>query len=252
MVFTKLGTVAVTSQLDLTRNLPRVLRRAGVPLKYSEGFSPKAVLSYGPALPLGIYSVAEVLDVTTLVDLEPEALLALLEPVADPGLRFLRAARLPDDSPACARVAKLAEYVAAAPGWTTEQLEEAVQRALGATPIEVVAVRKKGPRTIDVRDGLLSMAVDVPNANEQAALGLAADSPLLRWRVDLDQGAHVRAYELCRGLLGDAGRPEGWIGARVALWGLRKGQVFDLLRPDERLDAARHTELGYPTASAEG
>ena len=48
--------------LDLTRMLLRTLRRAGVPLVYSQGFNPKPKVSFGPALSLGVVSEAEYMD----------------------------------------------------------------------------------------------------------------------------------------------------------------------------------------------
>ncbi|OWY62193.1 hypothetical protein B7486_59755, partial [cyanobacterium TDX16] len=61
--FTKLGKVRFTSHRDIARVWERVLRRADVPVAYSEGFSPRPKLSFGLALPTGGESLAEYLDV---------------------------------------------------------------------------------------------------------------------------------------------------------------------------------------------
>lgn len=50
--------------LDLARNFERLLRRAHLPLTFSQGFSPKPKLAFGSALPVGVTSDAEYLDVT--------------------------------------------------------------------------------------------------------------------------------------------------------------------------------------------
>src|SRR4029079_925378 len=47
--FAKLGPAALLGHLDLIRELPRAIRRAGVRLAYSEGFHPKPEMSFGPA-----------------------------------------------------------------------------------------------------------------------------------------------------------------------------------------------------------
>ena len=49
----------------------RALRRAGLPLAYTEGFSPRPQLSFGLALPTGCESLAEYVDVV-LDDTRPE------------------------------------------------------------------------------------------------------------------------------------------------------------------------------------
>jgi radical SAM family uncharacterized protein len=61
--FTKLGVAALTGHLDLVRQLPRVLRRAGLPVYYTEGFHPKPAIVFGPALPLGVESLGELVEV---------------------------------------------------------------------------------------------------------------------------------------------------------------------------------------------
>ena len=61
--FAKLGKIRCTSQRDVARMWERALRRAGLPLAYTEGFSPRPQLSFGLALPTGCESVAEYLDV---------------------------------------------------------------------------------------------------------------------------------------------------------------------------------------------
>ena len=54
--------MSLRGHLDMVRVLPRVFRRAGLPLYYSEGFSPRPVLVFGPALALGMQSTAEYID----------------------------------------------------------------------------------------------------------------------------------------------------------------------------------------------
>ncbi len=57
--FTKKGAMRYISHLDLMRLLVRAMRRAGLPLKLSEGFSPHPKLSLMRALKLGAESDRE-------------------------------------------------------------------------------------------------------------------------------------------------------------------------------------------------
>ncbi len=256
LVFTKLGAAAMTSQLDLARVLPRTFRRANLNLKYSEGFSPKALLSYGPALPLGVSSLCEVVDVYALENVDPDELVDRFNAVSDEGLLAVRAALI-ESGPkepgtpnvaAPAKVGKLAEYIVWAADWDVDALKAGCAVALGDEPVHQTVMRKKGEKVIDVRDGLLSMTVDVPNEAEQAALNLDPSTPVLRYRVNIDEGAHVRPRELAAGILGaSAVRARA---ARVGLWGLRKGRVFDLFTPKETRSVDEHSTLArdYGTA----
>jgi len=52
------------SHLDLMRCWERALKRADVPLMYSEGFSPHPRISLAAPLALGVTSEAELMDIT--------------------------------------------------------------------------------------------------------------------------------------------------------------------------------------------
>ncbi|MFA5096287.1 MAG: TIGR03936 family radical SAM-associated protein [Candidatus Omnitrophota bacterium] len=58
-VFSKKGSARYIGHLDLMRLLTRAMRRAGLPLKLSEGFSPHPKLSLRRALKLGLESESE-------------------------------------------------------------------------------------------------------------------------------------------------------------------------------------------------
>ena len=55
--------VKLISHLDIIRLWHRALRRAGVELAYSEGFSPHPKISLAAPLALGVTSQAELMDV---------------------------------------------------------------------------------------------------------------------------------------------------------------------------------------------
>ncbi|MDD5653443.1 MAG: TIGR03936 family radical SAM-associated protein [Candidatus Omnitrophica bacterium] len=60
------------SHLDLMRLFMRALRRAGLPIKYSEGFSPHPKLSIKRALKLGIESESEQASIAMEDFVEPD------------------------------------------------------------------------------------------------------------------------------------------------------------------------------------
>lgn len=53
VTFRKVGPLRFLSHLDLARVVDRAVRRAGLPVKYSEGFNPSARIGYCSALPVG-------------------------------------------------------------------------------------------------------------------------------------------------------------------------------------------------------
>jgi radical SAM family uncharacterized protein/radical SAM-linked protein len=62
ITFEKGTEMRFTSHLDLMRTWERSLRRAGVPLAFTQGHRPHLKLSFGPPLPLGYRSRAEAFD----------------------------------------------------------------------------------------------------------------------------------------------------------------------------------------------
>jgi radical SAM-linked protein len=61
--FAKTAQMMFTSHLDVVRAFQRGLRRAGLPVCFSTGFSPHPRMSFGPPLPLGLVSEGEYFDV---------------------------------------------------------------------------------------------------------------------------------------------------------------------------------------------
>lgn len=61
--FEKMGRMSWFSHLDLQSTMQRALRRAGLPVRYSQGFNPHVNLSFATALPVGCQSRCEILDV---------------------------------------------------------------------------------------------------------------------------------------------------------------------------------------------
>ena len=84
------------SHLDLIRFFDRAFRRAGIPVRYSQGFHPHPLIAFGPPLALGHISEAEYLDLQyhPLPDLEMHR--RLKENVVGPDLTILQTRRLFD------------------------------------------------------------------------------------------------------------------------------------------------------------
>ena len=91
-LFEKTGPVRFISHLDLTRAFHRAFSRAGIPLKFSEGFSPHPKFSLALPLSVGTESVTEAADFTLKEGflIEPEDLHRALQECLPAGIRILR------------------------------------------------------------------------------------------------------------------------------------------------------------------
>jgi radical SAM-linked protein len=78
--------VKYISHLDLLRAWERILRRAGVPVAYSQGYNPHPRIVIAMPLPVGCTGEAEVLDVLLEEALAPADLLSAVEPTLPIGI----------------------------------------------------------------------------------------------------------------------------------------------------------------------
>ncbi len=92
--FRKLGDLRFLSHHDLMRLVERMLRRAALPFRSTEGFHPKPKITFGNALSLGIVGWEEIVDIEFDGDLDPAAVLQQLQAASpSPELPFFAVER---------------------------------------------------------------------------------------------------------------------------------------------------------------
>ncbi len=84
--FCKLGDLRLIGHRDLMRCMERLFRRAGLPLKMSEGFHPKPRMTFPSALAVGIESTDEVMELELARPCSADQVLAQISEHAPPGL----------------------------------------------------------------------------------------------------------------------------------------------------------------------
>jgi radical SAM-linked protein len=204
--FQKLGATALVGHLDLLRELPRVIRRAGIKTHYSRGFKPKPEISFGPALALGVASLGELLDVQLLSAPDAAELLDRLNRAAGPGLRFTRARRvLPGEPRLNTRIKRARYWIALANAEVRDfggidALQTRVAEFMASSESKVVRRVKGISRMIDVRSHVLSLRIDETNEVPSAA-GLVGRMTGLDVVVSVDPSGSVKQSEIVRAIL---------------------------------------------------
>ena len=110
ITFATQRTLAYVSVLELGAIWERSLRRAEVPLKYSQGYNPRPRLQFAAPLPVGCGSEADLLDILLHTPQTAEAVAAALVGKLPPDLTVIDARAVPDDEPALAEQLTAAEY----------------------------------------------------------------------------------------------------------------------------------------------
>ena len=100
LIFSQQGVLRYVGHLDLVRTWERALRRASVPLAYSEGFNPQPRVFFAAALPLGATGQREVVDVVLTEAIAPDAFVARVAPHLPSGLTLIDASEAPIKTPA--------------------------------------------------------------------------------------------------------------------------------------------------------
>jgi radical SAM family uncharacterized protein/radical SAM-linked protein len=207
--FRKVGRPAYTSHLDLVRAFPRMLRRVGLPLYYSEGFRPLPKLTFGPALPVGTASLCEHVDVRLRASESPDLdrLCDRLNEVAIDGIEFFGAEVLGANDSALNRVLDQTELVAALPRAQLRELgfssDDALQAKLDQRPTDLYVDREvRGvKKRIDVCSVLVDARVGV-GADALASAGLAGDLVPISITLRLDGKTTPRPAEVLEALTG--------------------------------------------------
>lgn len=150
--FAKRGRMRFASHRDFQRVFERALRRAGVPMAYSAGFSPHPRISYANAVATGAASEAEYVEIGTAAQLDPEALATALDDAMPTGFDVVDL--VPAVTPDFAERLEASLWQVRLPGVSPTDLAEAVAALLASETVEVSRMTKKGKRTFDVRAAL--------------------------------------------------------------------------------------------------
>ena len=216
--YAKRGRLRFSSHRDFARAFERALRRAGVPVAYSAGFSPHPKVSYVGAAPTGVASEAEYLELGLAAPVEPDRLRDALDAVLPPGLDILDC--VPAGPGALPDRIDASHWRVELPGVEPADLAAALAAFLAADHIEVERLTKDGRRRLDARSPVVTaQALGVPetsNGTRCAILDMVVrqvtptvrpDDVLaaLRAVADLEPSVPPRATRLAQGRLDDAG-----------------------------------------------
>lgn len=153
------------THLDLMRFWERALRRAELPVAYSEGFSPHAQIALAAPLPVGTTSDAELMDVFMAEGMAPKTLIRQLSPQLPAGISIVSVEEAGMALPALQADVRFAEYVVHVPagtcghdvetgGWKLEagtDVGAAVERFLAAVSIPWEHKREDEVKSYDIR-----------------------------------------------------------------------------------------------------
>lgn len=153
--YAKRGRARFASHRDFGRAFERALRRAGIPMAFSSGFSPHPRISYANAVPTGAASEADYLDIGLAQVRDPAWVRAVLNEALPEGFEILQVAEASGGSLADRLTAS--RWQVQLPGAEPALVAQAVAALLAEPSHLVTRTTKSGPREFDVRGALLSL-----------------------------------------------------------------------------------------------
>jgi len=140
------------SHLDLMRLWERALRRAGLPLAYSEGFTPHPQIALAAPLSVGITSQAELMDVVLSRWLPPQTFIAQIGEQLPHGIELLEVWPVGPKTPSLQSQVRFIEYrVEIETEKRSQEVELALQSLLSAKELPWHHLRDTGARYYDLR-----------------------------------------------------------------------------------------------------
>ncbi len=219
--FAKLGRVRFTSHRDVARMWERALRRAGLPVSYTAGFSPRPQLSFGLALPTGCESVAEYLDVVFGAPVDAGALPEVLDPLLPEGISVQGAAALEAGASSLQEEVTSCTWEIEVPGVERAGLAGAVEQVLASASLPVERERKGRRQTDDLRPAMIDLSV-LPGSDDHTFDAVVPGARGSRLYAELSTRPRgVRPSELAEVLgveLGLARRTCQWIERSGSRW----------------------------------
>lgn len=193
--FAKEGAMKFIGHLDVMRYFQKVMRKADVDIRYSEGFSPHQIMSFAAPLGVGLTSRGEYVDIEVLSTDSSAEMLKRINAVMVEGMEALSFKRLPDHAANAMSIVAAADY-------TVEFREEYVPENwdgfvsgiggwLAQDKILIMKKTKKGEKEMDIRPLIYHLSVDGQKIRMQIATGSAAN---------LKPSMIIKAYMESRGL----------------------------------------------------
>lgn len=143
IIFSKIGRAKYVSHLDLMRTMTRAMRRAEIPLWYTEGYNRHPYLTFAAPLSLGYEGERESMDIRLEEDMDYGELVSRLNAVLPEGIRAVEATEA---------MAKVKDLTAATYCMTLHCPVNVMQAVLDAPEILVEKrTKKKTLKTLDIK-----------------------------------------------------------------------------------------------------
>jgi radical SAM-linked protein len=167
LTFAKKAQIKYIAHLDLALAWERALRRARLPLAYSQGFNPRPKMQIASSLPLGVTGRAEMIDIILTQPIDPLEVLTQLRTALPMGIELLTVEEVPLKAPSRQDLLRQAEYqVTVETDLPAAELTRRINALLAADSLPQVRQRQKQVEQIDLRPWLHDLRLAEVNSGD--------------------------------------------------------------------------------------
>jgi radical SAM family uncharacterized protein/radical SAM-linked protein len=157
--FTKEGEIRFISHLELAHLFHRASKRADLPLSYSEGFHPMPRIIFATAIPVGMESRMEIVDMELEGRITSREVKEKLNQTLPKGIEILEAEEVPLNSPSSSALTSSVYWVTLDRLISKEKAIPRIQKALEEEEFILHQERKGKGRRVDIRPLIEKMEV---------------------------------------------------------------------------------------------
>jgi radical SAM family uncharacterized protein/radical SAM-linked protein len=157
--FTKKGEVRFISHLELAHVFHRASKRADLPLSYSEGFHPMPRIVFATAIPVGMESRMEIVDMELEGRITSREVKEKLNQTLPQGIEILEAEEVPLSSPCSSALTPSVYWIPLNRVISKEEAIPRIHKALEEEEFIIHQERKGKGRRVDVRPLIEKMEV---------------------------------------------------------------------------------------------
>ena len=154
--FTKEPNIKFISHLDVLRTIQRNIRRAHLPIEYSQGFNPHMATSIAQPLSVGVYSSGEYMDMVLTTEMNEEEIIKRLNETAPSGIKYISALAIPyvegqKKVPQAMAMIDAARYIIKIKYNDVQNTENEINKLLEKDEWNTIKKSKKGEKEVDIK-----------------------------------------------------------------------------------------------------
>ena len=174
--FGRKGPISYLGHLDVLRYFQKAIARAGLDVRYSEGFNPHMIISFAYPLGVSMETLGDYVDVDFITYESCDVIMDSLNRVMNEGIYIIEVSVVPEGENSAMAAVALADYR------IYGNLEQVSQKMiidyLSQNEINIEKEGKKGINTVDIKPGIIEITKEDNNSENTLFMKLLSGSGL--------------------------------------------------------------------------